>query len=207
MNRLISVLVAALTLAGCAGPGVKTEYLNGPPTRWRAWIEQEGVRHPLPGTVNLKKAPFEIHVTGDDEKYSYGYAASVGKEELPPLDRMPLVFRVGNGLLVDEPNTKIAVSDAGVMRKQQSAWNMWTYQPPEQRRYISGFQKRLKNREGRVEYVRRIDTLCVDDGMKDTCEPIARSRIGAVYGMMAGVLVGERTTFFEPAYVNLVFVK
>ena len=207
MGRLFSILAASLLLAGCAGTGVRQDYDTGPQVHWQAWIEQAGVRHPLPGSVTLKKSPFEIHVVGDDEKFAYGYAASVDKEELPPLGRMKLVFRVSNGLLVDEPNSKIAVSAAGVMKKQQSSWNMWAYHLPGKDGTISGFQRKLPGKDGRVEYVRRIDTLCIDDGMKDTCEPITRSRIGAIYGMMTGVRMEEHTTFFEPAYVHLVFAK
>jgi len=206
MNRLATVLVS-LSLAGCAGTGARQDYDTGQPVHWRAWIEQEGVRHALPGTATLRKLPFEIHIVGDDEKSAYGYAASVNKDELPPLSGMPLLFRVSNGLLVDDPNTKIAVSAAGVVKKQQSSWNMWAYQAPGDGKLISGFQKKLKDKDGRVEYVRRIDTLCVDDGMKDTCAPISRSPVNAVYGMMAGVRPGSRTTFFEPAYVHLVFAR
>lgn len=205
MNKASSILLLMIAAAGCAGTGSKPGAYTGQPVHWHAWIEQGGVRHPLPGTATLKKAPFEIHVVGDDEKFAYGYAATVDKNELPPLNQMPLLFRVSNGLLVDEPNTKIAVSAASVVRKQKSSRNMWAYHAPGEARLISGFQKKVKDKDGRVEYIRQIDTLCVDDGMKDTCTPIARSRIAAIYGMMAGVRVSQRTTFFEQAYVHFEF--
>jgi hypothetical protein len=207
MKRVFIAFLGATILTSCAMKPSNPSGMAKGSTPWQAWIEQDGQKYELPGSVILRKAPFEIHFVGNDPQHGYGYAATINRNELPSLDHAALLFREGNGLFVDSPNTKIAVADVGVVQKQHSSWNMWTYHAPnESGGDISGFQRRSALKDGRVEYVRKIDTLCMDNGSKDICSPIDRSGINSIFGMMIGVSFSP-TTFFDPAFVTIEFTR
>ncbi|GEM_PF-5714362 len=175
---------------------------------WTFWIEQNGVIQRGPA-IRLKRAPFTFHFKGLPEN-DFGVAATVKAEELPDFDHLEAVFRVGNGLLVDQPNTKISVSDEGIVAKGWSSWNMWAWHGPEEKEFISGFQKRTPNKDGSITYTRRIDQLCVDDGTKDACTPVATSEFTKVYLIITRIpFVKEgglkATRWLEPVRVTLTF--
>lgn len=181
----LGYFLSAVLLAGCATdspykPNASAE------TPWEFWIQQGDKVFHNPSTVILKNAPFQVSFRGPAE-YTYGVAATASVQELPQTGKLSSVFRVGNGLMIDEPNTKISINAPGVIAKGWSSWNMWAYHGPSEKDFISGFQSRVVNEDGTVTLTRNIDQLCVDDGEKDTCQSISRPVFGKLYALIAAV--------------------
>lgn len=153
---------------------------------WDFWIQQGTEVHHGPGTVKLKRAPFTIRFKGAAGN-AYGFAAMIDGAEMPATTDLGKLFRAGNGLLVDKPNTKISVSDKGVVAKGWSSWNMWAYHPASESQFITGFQRRTANADGSVTLERTIDTMCTDNGSKDICTPAAQVPYSKFYAMITTI--------------------
>lgn len=137
---------------------------------WSFWVEQDGQKFYPTKTLVLAKKPFTFNFKGSTES-DYGLAATSVLEELPTPDNLATAFRVSNGLLVDDPNTKISINGPGLISRGWSSWNMWAYHAPLEGGLISSFQARTANADGTITLSRAIDKLCVDDGQRDVCKP------------------------------------
>lgn len=187
MKQIISFgcILGAVLLSGCA-----THSSHQAPTRiekpWEFWIEQGDKVFHNPSTVTLKKAPFQVKFRGPTE-YTYGVAATASQQELPRSGNLSSVFRAGNGLSIDNPNTKISISAPGIIAKGWSSWNMWAYHAPSEVGFISGFQDRVMNEEGTATLIRNIDRLCIDDGERDACKAISQPVFSKFYALIAAI--------------------
>lgn len=180
--------------------------------QYEVWIQQDGKAFPATSPIKLKRAPFEVVFRGPAAN-DYGLAAATKAEELPKSGDLSSVFRFGNGLFVDDPNTKISISAPGVIGKGWSSWNMWAYSSPNDPEYISGFQKRAVNADGTVLLTRTIDKLCVDDGEKDACHPVSKpvyKRFFALVTTLPPLLPGQKadaTRWLNPTTLEIEFTE
>lgn len=174
--------LGAVLLVGCA-----TEQPNASAEKpWEFWIQQGDKVFHNPSAVVLKNAAFQVKFRGPAE-YAYGVAATASAQELPQSGKLGSVFRFGNGLMIDEPNTKISINAPGVITKGWSSWNIWGYHAPSEAGLISGFQTRVVNEDRTVTLTRNIDQLCIDDGENDRCQAISRPVFGKVHALIAAV--------------------
>ncbi|MES2956695.1 MAG: hypothetical protein V4792_00835 [Pseudomonadota bacterium] len=177
---------------------------------WSFWIEQDGRKFQPESALVLAKKPFAISFRGSPDD-DYGFAATSVLGELPRTDDLSSVFRASNGLLVDDPNTKISISGPGVIKKGWSSWNMWAYHAPSEVDLISGFQVRTANPDGTVTLTRTVDTLCLDDGHCDICGPIGSTAFSTVHALVtrtpilrAGQSIRDRR-WLDPKVVSIEF--
>ena len=206
MKKTLAVItLAALCSATMAQTGAPTVQAFD----WTFWIEQNGTVQNGP-IFRLAKAPFTFYFKGLPDN-DYGLAASANLEELPVDVKLDTIFRVGNGLLVDTPNTKIAISDVGIIKKGWGSWNMWAYHDPSEVKYISGFQKMAMNPDGTQTVARSIDRLCIDTGANDVCKPIATPVFNKFFLMVTRIphlakgAALQSTRWLEPKSVTIEF--
>ena len=202
--------LAAFALAAlCACAMAQSVQPKAQAPGWTFWIEQNGGIQNGPH-FRLTKTPFTFYFKGLPDN-DYGLAATSNKEELPEDVKLDTIFRIGNGLLVDTPNTKIAISEKGVIGKGWSSWNMWAYHGPAESEYISGFQKSALNADGTQTVGRAIDQLCIDTGSKNICKPVTTPVFNKVFLIVTRVphlLKGETiqtTRWLEPKSVTIEF--
>ncbi len=206
MKKLVAILALA---ASCTTTIAQTATSTAQAYDWTFWIEQNGTVHNGP-IFRLSKTPFTIYFKGLPDN-DYGVAATPNLEELPVDVKLETIFRVGNGLLVDTPNTKIAISDTGIIKKGWGSWNMWAYHDPAEVKLISGFQKMTMNADGTQTVGRLIDQLCVDTGAKDECRPIATPVFNKFFLMATRIphlpkgAALQSTRWLEPRSVSIEF--
>lgn len=160
---LTLILISSLSLA-------QTDKAKPQASTWSFWVEQNGVVKTGP-LIRLTKAPFAIYfkaLPGND----FGVAASPNVQELAYSGQLDGIFRAGNGLLIDSPNTKISVSEAGAIKERRSSWNFWAWHDSSEADAISSFQKNSINPDGTRTWARLVDQICIDDGTKDVCKPV-----------------------------------
>ncbi len=200
----VSLVVAALALLPGLGRAADV-------AAWEFWVEQDGQVQHDPAVVHLKPAPFRIRFHGAASN-TYGVAATAAPKELPNAGgNLGTVFRAGNGLLIDQPNTKISISAPGIVAKGWSSWNMWAWHDPTEKGFISGFQQRSLDPDGTATVTRTIDTLCVDDGAKDRCTASAAPPYASFDMLLATIpdlAPGQKITdtrWLAPKRVTVVF--
>lgn len=206
MNLLKPVITIAAALA-CMSSQPSWGADNN---EWSFWIEQDGQKFYPTKTLVLAKKPFTFNFKGLPES-DYGLAATSVLEELPTPDNLDAAFRVSNGLLVDDPNTKISISGPGLINKGWSSWNMWAYHSPLEAGLISSFQSRTMNADGTVTLSRGINMMCLDDGQRDVCKPTSAPVFAAFHMLVTriphlkqGQSIKE-TRWLDPRLVSVQF--
>ena len=206
MKKSLAILtLAALCTSAMAQSGTTTALAYD----WTFWIEQNGAVQNGP-IFRLAKAPFTFYFKGLPDN-DYGLAATSNLEELPVDVKLDTIFRVGNGLLVDTPNTKIAISDKGIIKKGWGSWNMWAYHDASEVKYVSGFQKMAMNADGTQTLGRSIDQLCIDTGANDVCKPVGTPVFNKFFLMVTRIphlakgAALQSTRWLEPRSVTIEF--
>lgn len=206
MKHTTAILVGTLF---CVSAFAQTSAPLARAADWSFWIEQNGTIQKGPD-FRLKKAPFTVNFKGLPNN-DYGLTATPNKSELPSGAKLDTLFRVGNGLLIDDPNTKITINESGSIQKESSSWNLWAYHTPAETDMISGFQQKAVHADGTKTFARLINQLCLDDGVKDLCKPVGTPVVNKFYLVVTRIphLVNnesiENTRWLEPKSATVEF--